>query len=186
MQINSTSIRSGMILDVGGNLWRVSRTHHVTPGKGVACMQVEMRNIETGTKTNKRFNSTERVERVRLSQHSMQFLYHDGGSYHFMDMETYEQMELDETLMEETKPFLLPETEVMVEMHEGRPLNVQLPKTVTLEVVETDAAIKGQTATGSYKPAKLETGADIMVPPYLEAGTRIKVNTEDGTYIERA
>ncbi len=186
MQINSTSIRSGMILDVSGNLWRVGRTHHVTPGKGVACMQVEMRNIETGTKTNKRFNSTERVERVRLSQHSMQFLYHDSGSYHFMDMETYEQMELDEALMEEAKPFLLPETEVMVEMHEGRPLNVQLPKTVTLEVVETDAAIKGQTATGSYKPGKLETGADILVPPYLEAGTRIKVNTEDGTYIERA
>jgi elongation factor P len=175
-----------MILDIGGTLWRVSKTQHVTPGKGVACMQVEMRNVETGTKTNKRFNSTERVERVRLSQHKMQFLYHDGGTYHFMDMETYEQLALDESLVEQAKPYLLPETEVIVEMHEGRPLNVQLPKTVVLTVVETDAAIKGQTATGSYKPARLETGADIMVPPYLEAGTKIKVNTEDGTYIERA
>jgi len=186
MQINAPSIRAGMILEIGSDLWRVVKTQHVTPGKGVACMQVEMRHVETGTKTNKRFNSTERVERVTLSQHNMQFLYHDGDAYHFMDMETYEQLALNETLLADAKPYLLPETEVIIEMHEGRPLNVQLPKTVVLTVVETDAAIKGQTATGSYKPAKLETGASIMVPPYLESGTRIKVNTEDGTYMERA
>lgn len=186
MQINAPSIRKGMILDVDNALWRVMKTQHVTPGKGVACMQVEMRNVETGTKTNKRFNSTERVERVTLSQRPMQFLYEDSGTYHFMDMESYEQMALSSELLEDAKPYLLPETEVVIEMHDERPLNVQLPQTVILTVVECDAAIKGQTATGSYKPAKLETGASILVPPYLEAGTKVKVNTETGEYMERA
>jgi len=186
MQINAPSIRQGMILEIDGVLWRVMKTQHVTPGKGVACMQVEMRNIETGNKTNKRFNSTERVERVTLTQRTMQFLYADGGTYHFMDMETYEQLALPEELLEQAKPYLLPETEVIIEMHGDRPLNVQLPQTVVLTVVECDAAIKGQTATGSFKPAKLETGASVMVPPYLEAGTKIRVNTETGEYVERA
>jgi len=186
MQINAPSIRKGMILEVDGALWRVMKTQHVTPGKGVACMQVEMRNIETGNKTNKRFNSTERVERATLSQRPMQFLYEDSGAYHFMDMASYEQMELGPDLLEDAKPYLLPETEVVIEMHDERPLNVQLPQTVELIVVECDAAIKGQTATGSYKPAKLETGASILVPPYLEAGTKVKVNTETGEYMERA
>jgi len=186
MQINATTIRSGMVLEVDNTLWRVMKTQHVTPGKGVACMQVEMRNIETGNKTNKRFNSTERVERVVLSQRPMQYLYEDGGNYHFMDAETYEQITLPEDMLEDIKPYLLPEMQVEVEFHGERPLNVRLPQTVVLTVVECDAAIKGQTATGSYKPAKLETGASVMVPPYLEAGTAIKINTETGEYIERA
>ncbi len=186
MQINAPSIRKGMILEVDSALWRVMKTQHVTPGKGVACMQVEMRNVETGTKTNRRFNSTERVERVTLTQRLMQFLYEDGGRYHFMDMETYEQIELGGEFLEDARPYLLPEAEVTVEFHDDRPLNVQLPQSVVLTVVECDAAIKGQTATGSYKPGKLETGATIMVPPYLEAGTKIRVNTETGEYMERA
>lgn len=186
MQINAPSIRKGMILEVDGNLWRVMKAQHVTPGKGVACMQVEMRNLETGNKTNKRFNSTERVERVTLTQRNMQYLYEDGGNYHFMDLESYEQIELGAEFLEDAIPYLLPETEVVVEFHETRPLNVQMPQTVVLEVVECDAAIKGQTATGSYKPGKLETGAMIMVPPYLESGTKIRVNTETGEYMERA
>jgi len=186
MQINAPSIRKGMIMELDGALWRVVKTQHVTPGKGVACMQVEMRNVETGNKTNKRFNSTERVERVTLNQRPMQYLYEDGGNYHFMDMESYEQIELGGDFLEDAKPYLLPETEVMVEFHNERPLNVQLPQTVILTVVECDASIKGQTATGSYKPGKLETGGTIMVPPYLEADTKIKVNTETGEYMERA
>jgi elongation factor P len=186
MQINVTVIRVGNILEVNKALWRVMKTKHVTPGKGVACMQVEMRNIETGTKTNKRFNSTERVERVILSQRDMQYLYADGDSHYFMDMETYDQIALGADMLENTLSYLLPEMKVIVEFHEERPLNVQLPQTVVLEVVECDAAIKGQTATGSYKPGKLETGASILVPPYLEAGTRVKVNTDSGEYVERA
>ena len=186
MQINVTSVRVGNILEIDNALWRVMKTKHVTPGKGVACMQLEMRNIESGNKTNKRCNSTERVERVILSQREMQYLYADGDDYHFMDMETYDQITLSSEMLENALPYLLPEMMVQVEFHDERPLNVQLPQTVILEVVECDASIKGQTATGSYKPGRLETGAAIMVPPYLEAGTRVKVNTETKEYIERA
>jgi elongation factor P len=186
MQINATAIRNGNILDVDGALWRVTKSMHVTPGKGVACMQIEMRNVETGNKTNKRFNSTERVERVTLSQRPMQYLYEDGDLFHFMDMESYEQTTLGRDMVEEALPYLLPEMQVEIEFHEDRPLNVRLPQTVVLTVVECDAAMKGQTATSSYKPGKLETGAPIMVPPYLEAGTKIKVNTDTGEYVERA
>ncbi len=186
MQINVTAIRVGNILEYNNALWRVMKTQHVTPGKGVACMQVEMRNIETGNKTNKRFNSTERIERVILSQREMQYLYADGDDHHFMDTETYDQITLGADMMENVLPYLLPEAMVTVEFHDERPLNVQLPQAVTLEVVECDAAIKGQTATSSFKPGKLETGASIMVPPYLEAGTRVRVNTESGEYMERA
>lgn len=186
MQINSTSIRVGHVLEVDNILWRVMKTQHVTPGKGVACMQVEMRNIETGNKTNKRFNSTERVERAVLSQVKMQYLYCDGDDYHFMNTETYDQITLTKDMLENALPYLLPEMEVIVEFHEERPLNVQMPKTVVLELVECDASIKGQTATSSYKPGKLETGASIMVPPFVESGIKIKVNTDNGEYIERA
>jgi len=186
MVINVVSVRVGNILEWNNGLWRVMKTQHVTPGKGVACMQLEMRNIETGTKTNKRFNSTEKVERVVLSQRDMQYLYADGDDYHFMDMETYDQITLGADMLENVLPYMLPEAMVTVEFHEERPLNVKLPQTVILEVVECDASIKGQTATGSYKPGKLETGASIMVPPYLESGTKVKVNTETGEFMERA
>ncbi|OIO70504.1 MAG: elongation factor P [Zetaproteobacteria bacterium CG_4_9_14_3_um_filter_49_83] len=186
MQINATSIRPGNILEVENALWRVMKTQHVTPGKGVACMQVEMRNIETGNKTNKRFNSTERVERVVLTQKTMQFLYQEGDQYHLMDMETYDQLSLGEDMLEQAKAYLLPEAEVTVEFHEDRPLNVSLPQSVVLTVVECDAVVKGQTATGSYKPGMLETGASILVPPYLEPGTKVRVNTESGEFMERA
>lgn len=186
MQINVTSVRVGNIIEIDSALLRVMKTNHVTPGKGVACMQLEMRNIETGNKTNKRFNSTERVERVVLSQREMQYLYADAEDYHFMDMETYEQITLGSDMLENALPYLLPEMMVQVEFHDERPLNVKMPQTVILEVVECDASIKGQTATSSYKPGRLETGAAIMVPPYLESGTRVKVNTDNGEYVERA
>ena len=186
MQINVTAIRVGNILETEGALWKVLKIKHVTPGKGVACMQVEMRNIESGTKTNKRWNSSEKIERVILSQRPMQFLYEDGGNYNFMDMETYEQIALGEDMLENAKPYLLPEMMVEVEFHDERPLNVSLPQSVELVVTECDAALKGQTATSSYKPGVLETGAPIMVPPYLEAGTKVKVNTDTGEFMERA
>ncbi|ATX82465.1 elongation factor P [Mariprofundus ferrinatatus] len=186
MQMNVTSVRVGNILEIDNGLWRVMKATHVTPGKGVACMQLEMRNVETGTKTNKRFNSSERVERAVLSQRDMQYLYADGDDYHFMDMETYDQITLNSEILEDALAYLLPEMMVQVEFHEDRPLNVKLPQTVVLEVIECDAALKGQTATSSYKPGRLETGASIMVPPYLESGTRVKVNTETGEFVERA
>jgi len=186
MQINVTAIRVGNILETEGGLWKVMKTKHVTPGKGVACMQVEMRNIETGTKTNKRYNSSEKIEKVTLSQRPMQFLYEGDGMYNFMDMETYDQISLDADMLENSIPYMLPEMMVEIEFHEDRPLNVKLPQSVVLTVTECDAAIKGQTATSSYKPGVLETGAPIMVPPYLESGTKVKVNTETGEFMERA
>ncbi|MDQ6975828.1 MAG: elongation factor P [Mariprofundaceae bacterium] len=186
MQINATAIRAGNILEWDGGLWRVMKTQHVTPGKGVACMQIEMRNLMTGNKTNKRFNSTERVERATLEQKKMQYLYNDGDMYHFMDTVSYEQIGLTKQLLENVLPYMLAEANVVVEFHGDQPLNVQLPQSVTLTVVQCDASIKGQTATGSYKPGVLETGASIMVPPYLEVGTKVRVNTESGEYIERA
>jgi len=186
MLINVVSVRVGNILEWNNGLWRIMKTQHVTPGKGVACMQLEMRNIETGTKTNKRFNSTEKVDRIVLSQRDMQYLYADGSDFHFMDMETYDQITLSAEMLENVLPYMLPESTVTVEFHEERPLNVKLPQSVDLVVVECDATIKGQTATGSYKPGKLETGASIMVPPYLESGTKVRVNTETGEFMERA
>ena len=186
MQINATAIRTGNILEVDGALWRVTKSMHVTPGKGVACMQVEMRNVETGTKTNKRFNSTERVERVTLSQRPMQYLYEDGDLFHFMDTESYEQISLGRDMVEEALPYLMPEMQVEIEFHEDRPLNVRLPQTVVLTVVECDAAMKGQTASGSFKPAVLSNGVRTGVPTHVTTGTRIVVNTADGTYVERA
>ncbi|MDX8390124.1 MAG: elongation factor P [Mariprofundaceae bacterium] len=185
MYVNAPSIRQGMILEMDGTLWRVVKTQHVTPGKGVACMQLEIRNVKTGTKSNKRLNSTERVIRVVLSQKTMQFLYSEGDTYHFMDMENYEQLELNKSLLADAIPYLLPETEVIVEMHDEQPLNVAMPKSVVLTVTACDAVIKGQTATSSYKPGVLETGTSINVPPYLEAGTKIRVNTETGDFMER-
>jgi len=186
MLINVVSVRVGNILEWNNGLWRIMKTQHVTPGKGVACMQLEMRNIETGTKTNKRFNSTEKVDRIVLSQRDMQYLYADGSDFHFMDMETYDQITLSAEILENVLPYMLPESMVTVEFHEERPLNIKLPQSVDLTVVECDATIKGQTATGSYKPGKLETGASIMVPPYLESGTKVRVNTETGEFMERA
>jgi len=186
MQINATAVRVGNILEADGGLWKVLKIKHVTPGKGVACMQVEMRNIESDTKTNKRWNSSEKVERVILQQRPMQFLYESDGQYHFMDMETYDQISLDAGMLEDAIPYMLPEMMVEVEFHEDRPLNVKLPQSVELVVTECDAALKGQTATSSYKPGVLETGTAIMVPPYLEPGTKVKVNTETGEFMERA
>jgi len=185
MKIQATQIRPGQVLEVDGKLWRVLKATHVTPGKGVACMQVEMRSITEGTKKNVRFNSTERVERVVLTQRPMQFLYDDGEMFYFMDQETYEQVALPRDFVEHALAYLLPNTEVIVEFHGEQPLNVQLPPTVELTVAECESVVKGQTATGSYKPAKLETGATIKVPPYIKPGDKIRVNTETGEFVER-
>jgi elongation factor P len=147
---------------------------------------VELKNLRNNTKLNERFRSADKVEKVRLDQKDQQFLYENDGMLVFMDMETYDQIALGEDMVEAAKPYMLPEMEVEVEFHEDRPLNVKLPQSVNLVVTECDASIKGQTATSSYKPGVLETGAPIMVPPYLEAGTKVRVNTETGEYMERA
>jgi elongation factor P len=186
MKINGNEIRPGNVIEHKGGLWIAVKTQAVKPGKGPAYAQVELKNAIDGTKLNERFRSSETVERVRLEQKDYQFLYADGDMLTFMDMATYEQIELPRDFLEERAAFLQDGMKVNVESHEGRPIGVSLPDQVTLKVVEADPVVKGQTAASSYKPAKLENGVRIMVPPFVEAGERVVVDTNELTYVRRA
>ena len=186
MKINGNTVRVGYVIEHQDRLWVVTKTQAVKPGKGGAFNQVEMKDVRSGTKLNERFRADEQVERVHLEQREATFLFREGDTLTFMDSETYEQTAVDAALVGEPAAFLQDGMAVRVESHEGEPLSVVLPETVVMEVVEADAVIKGQTASGSYKPAVLENGLRIMVPPFIEAGTRIVVKTEDATYVERA
>ena len=187
MRINGNAVRPGMVIEHQGRLWRAVKIQHTQPGKGGAYLQVELKDIRDGTKLNERFRSSENVERVRLDQKEFQFLYGDGDMFTFMDTETYDQVSLNKDLIgEDQLAFLQDGMNVQVESFENEPISVQLPETVTLEVTEADAVIKGQTAAASYKPAMLENGVRVMVPPHIEMGTRIVINTADLSYVERA
>jgi len=176
-----------MVIEHQGRLWRAVKIQHTQPGKGGAYLQVELKDIRDGTKLNERFRSSENVERVRLDQKEFQFLYGDGDMFTFMDTETYDQVSLNKDLIgEDQLAFLQDGMNVQVESFENEPISVQLPETVTLEVTEADAVIKGQTAAASYKPAMLENGVRVMVPPHIEMGTRIVISTADLSYVERA
>ena len=186
MKINGNSIRPGNIIEHQGRLWRAVKTQHTQPGKGGAYLQVELKNIRDGTKLNERFRSSETVEKVRLDEHPYQFLFASGDEYTFMEQTTFEQITLSADLIGEPAAFLQEGMQVMVESYEGSPISVELPETVTMQIVEADAVVKGQTASSSYKPAVLENGVRVMVPPHIGSGTRIVVNTADATYVERA
>lgn len=188
MKIDGVSIRIGNVLQhKGDRLWVVTKTQHTQPGKGGAYMQVEMKDIRDGTKLNERFRSDEKVERVRLDQQEYQYLYSDEDLLHFMDQNTYEQISLNTSVMEEQqRAFLQDGMVVEIESYEGDPISVSLPAHVTCEIVEADAVVKGQTASSSYKPAVLDNGVKIMVPPFITSGTRVVVHTETGEYVERA
>ncbi|MDD9875892.1 MAG: elongation factor P [Magnetovibrio sp.] len=187
MKIDGNAIRPGMVIEHKGGLWRAIKTEHTQPGKGGAYLQVELKEIRDGTKLNERFRSSEKVERATLEQREYQYLFSDGDAHTFMDNETYDQVALDSELVGvDQVPYLQDGMVVIVESHEGSPLGVQLPNSVVLEVTEADAVVKGQTASSSYKPAMLENGVKVMVPPHIEAGTRIVVNIAEGSYMERA
>ncbi len=186
MKISGVDIRPGNIIEYEGGIWRAVKIQHTQPGKGGAYMQVEMKNLIDGRKTNVRFRSAETVERVRLDTKDFQFLYHDGDQLVFMDKETYEQVQLPEDLIGEPAAFLQDGMDVIMELHEERPSSVQLPDTVEATIVEADAVVKGQTASSSYKPAKLDNGVRVMVPPHIAAGTRIVVDVYEQTYVRRA
>ena len=186
MKINGNSIRPGNIIEHQGRLWRAVKTQHTQPGKGGAYLQVELTDIRDGTKLNERFRSSETVERVRLDEHPYQFLFASGDEYTFMDQNTFEQIALNGDLIGEPAAFLQEGMIVTLESYEGSPISVELPETVIMQIVEADAVVKGQTASSSYKPAKLENGVRVMVPPHIGTGTRIVVNTADATYVERA
>lgn len=185
-KINGNEIRPGNILEHDGGLWAAVKVDHVKPGKGGAFAQVELRNLRNGSKLNERFRSADKVERVRLDQKDQQFLYENDGMLVFMDSETYEQIELPAELLGERRPFLQDGMTVHVEYHESEALNATLPQKVTCTVVETEPVVKGQTAANSYKPAILDNGVRIMVPPFIAQDEKIVVNTESMEYSERA
>ncbi len=186
MKINAIDIKPGNVLEHQGKLWVVLRRELVQPGKGGAFAQVEMRDLRGGSKLNERFRTQETVERVRLDEKEMQFLYLEGTHATFMDNETYEQLTVDREMIGEPADFLTEGMVCTIQLYEGTPLAVTLPQTVTVEVVEADPVVKGQTASSSYKPGKLANGRRVMLPPHIGAGTRIVVNTGDGSYLERA
>ena len=187
MKINGNAIRPGNVIEHQGRLWRAVKIAHTQPGKGGAYLQVELKDIRDGTKMNERFRSSEKVERARLEQVEYQFLFSDGDMHTFMNNENYEQIALStEAVGEDYVPFLQDGMNVMIEFFESEALGVELPQHVTLEIVEADAVVKGQTASSSYKPAVLENGVKILVPPHIGTGTRVVVNTHDVTYVERA
>ncbi len=186
MKINGNEIKPGNVILHNDQLLLAVKCDHVKPGKGGAFAQVELRDLVTGTKYNERFRSSESVERVRLEQKDYQFLYEQGDMLVFMDTESYEQIELAREFVGERAAFLQDGMQVTVESYDGKPLGISLPDQVTLEIVEADPVVKGQTASSSYKPAKLENGLRIMVPPFIGAGERVVVDTNEVTYIRRA
>ena len=186
MKINGNEIKPGNVIEHNGGLWAAVKCNAVKPGKGGAFNQVELKNLIDGTKLNERFRASETVERVRLEQKDFQYLYEQGDALVFMDNETYEQLELQKDFVGDRAAFLQDGMTVTVELHEDRPIGVSLPDHVVLEIVEADPVVKGQTATSSYKPAVMENGVRVMVPPFIEAGERILVDTNEITYIRRA
>ncbi len=186
MKQQANLIRAGQVLEHDGNRWTVLKQQIITPGKGGAFIQVEMRNLKSGNKTNERWRTADTVERLQTSEADFTYSYTDGDNIVLMDPENYEQTMISVELLGELAPYLQDNMTVTVDMVENEPVAIRLPATVILEVVEADPVVKGQTATSSYKPAKLSNGVKVGVPPFIEAGERIVVRTEDGTYVERA
>ncbi|MCI5060455.1 MAG: elongation factor P [Alphaproteobacteria bacterium] len=186
MKVNAITLRKGNVIEHNGKLMAVAAYEIMQPGKGASVIQVELRDIRSGNKDNVRFRTQETVERVRLDQSDYQYLFNDGETYTFMNTDSYEQIAINKELIGDPAIYLQDGMMVIIETYEGEPLGVQLPDSVTMEIVEAEPVVKGQTATTSYKPAVLENGAKVMVPPHIEVGTRIVVKTEDSSYVERA
>jgi len=185
MKIKASQIRRGMAVEFKNELYRITDSLHVTPGKGPAMMQIKMKRISDGTKAEHRFRPDEFVEKATLITKEYQYLYHGGHHYTFMDLETYEQLQLDEEMLEDAVHFLLPETIVQIQFYQGQSVGIELPPSVEMKVTQTEPTLRGATATGSYKPATLETGFVTQVPPFIETGEKIRVDTRDGKYLDR-
>jgi elongation factor P len=186
MKISGNEISPGAVIEHDGSLWVAVKTQAVKPGKGGAYNQVELKNLFDGRKLNERFRSAEAVEAVELDFKPYTFLFEAGEMLTFMDQESFEQIEIPKDFVGERAAFLQDGMEVKVESYEGKPISVKLPTNVVVTIVEADPVVKGQTAASSYKPAKLENGLRVTVPPFIETGTKILVSTDDSSYLRRA
>lgn len=186
MKINGNAIRPGNVVEHKGGLWVAVKIQHTQPGKGGAYLQVELKNLRDGTKLNERFRASESVEKVRLEQKPHQYLFADDDMLTFMDTNTYDQVSISSDMIGERAVYLQDGMAVDIEFHEDSPLAVILPEQVTLEITETEPTVKGQTAASSYKPAIMENGVRIMVPPFCGTGEKVVVNTETSEYLKRA
>jgi elongation factor P len=184
--ISVNDFRTGLTIEVDGGIWRVLEFQHVKPGKGAAFVRSKLRNLRTGNIQEKTFRAGEKVAKAQIDNRKMQYLYASGDSHVFMDTETYEQVELSSKQVEYELNFLKENMEVYIMMYQGETIGIELPNTVELEVVETEPGIKGDTASGGSKPAKLETGLVVQVPFFVNVGDRLVINTTDGTYVSRA
>lgn len=184
--ITSTQLRPGMVIKWEKQLYSIFKMEHRTPGNLRGFVQVKMRNLATGSMTEHRFSSEDRVERAALEEHEMEYLYDDGEFYYFMNTETFEQMHLTRDILGDAIEYLIPQLKVNVEFYEGKPISVELPPTVDLTVVETEPGLKGASVSNVTKAAKLETGLTVQVPPFIVEGEKIRVSTSEGTYQERA
>jgi elongation factor P len=186
VKVIASSLRKGNIVEIDGKLGVIVSTENIHPGKGTPVTQMDVRRIADGVKVSLRFKTTEQVERAFVEDRKHQFMYQDGDGFHFMNMESYDQVTLQDDIIGDLAAYLQPEMEVTISMHDGTPVAIELPPKAILEVVETEPTVKGQTASSSYKPAVLSNGVRTMVPPFVTAGTKIVVQTADGSYVERA
>ncbi len=185
MKINATEIRVGMILEYKNDLWEVLKTNHVKPGKGGAFAQVEMKSLNKSTKLNERFRSSETIEKANLEEIKHNFLYSDENYFYFMNPKSFEQINLDKKIIGEKGQMLIENLEVTISFHDENPINLTLPNQLECKIASTDAVLKGQTVSSSYKPAKLENGLQIQVPPFIENGDRIILNTRSMEYVKK-
>ena len=185
MKINASEIRVGMLLEYKNDLWQVLKTQHVKPGKGGAFNQVELKSIIKGTKLNERFRSSETVEKAEVDEKKFNFLYIDGENCHFMDNKTFEQVEIPKSITGEQYKLLKENLEVTISFMEEKPISIELPNNIECKIETTDAAIKNQTASSSYKPALLDCGIKIDVPPFIESGEKIIIDTRTLEYVKR-
>lgn len=185
-KVSAVDIRPGNLIEWDKRVWRVLKSYHVhVGGRGGAFMQVTMKDIEVGTKTDQRFRTEDKIERAYVDQREMQYLYKDGEHYVFMDKESYDQLSLSSDFLEAQAEYLLPNTDVQINFYNERPIGLQLPPSVVLTVTDTEPYLKSATVTSSFKPATMETGLVVQVPGFVQTGEKIKINTDDGAYIER-
>ena len=186
MKVIASSLRKGNIVEIDGKLGVVMAAENIHPGKGTPVTQLDVRRIADGVKVSLRYKTTDQVERAFVEDRKHQYMYQDGDGFHFMNMESYDQVAVPADILGDQSAYLQSEMEVTISLHEGVPVAIELPPKAVLEVVETEPTVKGQTAASSYKPALLSNGVRTMVPPFVTAGTRIVVMTADGSYVERA